>query len=426
MGFRMKNSRTILHYCSMLAAMAILGGCQNQQPGSTNDSKPTVEVTQPIVRPIVEYVYFTGQIQAVDSVQVRARVTGYLDKVCYYPGTVVKKDTVLFEIDPLQYQAQVDVANGKLAEANAQVMEGRAKVVQAEAQVALDESRWAIDKEVAKTSGAISKLKLAEDEATVKESAATLQASKATVLSLEASVKAAEANLQYNQLNLDWTKVRSPITGRVGRNLLTIGNLVTADATTLTDIVATDNVYVYFDVDELTLLEVQRAVREGVYHQADNVPIGVALQNEKEYPHEGLIDLVANSLSTSTGTMQVRGILKNPKKFLTPGNFVRVRLAIDKANDKLLVPDRAVIREQSDTFVLIVNGDNKVEKRKVEIGALSPTDKSLRVIEEGLKQNEWVVIKGRQHVRPGMQVDAKRVAVTEKPATSPKKTDEKK
>jgi RND family efflux transporter MFP subunit len=398
----------------LLAALAVLSGCQGEEAGSEGAKRPTVGVMQPVERPIVEYAYFTGQIQAVESVQLRARVTGYLTAIPYKPGTIVQKDTVLFEIDPLPYKAQVDIAKGKLAEAQSQVLEGKAKVAQAEARVDLARTKVAIDKEVAKTSGAISKLSIEEDTAKLKESEATLEAMKATVTSLEASVQAAVANLESHQLNLDWTKVKAPIAGRVDRNLLTVGNLVTADATTLTNIIAAEDVYAYFDVDELMFLKVQKEVREGAYAREDRVPIAVALQDEQGYPHEGLIDLVANSLSMGTGTIKARGILKNADKALTAGNFVRVRLALDKARPKLLIPDRAVVLEQTDTFLLVVGGDDMVEKRKVTIGALDPADKTMRVIDGGLKRDEWVIVEGRQRVRPGMQVKAERISQLEK------------
>jgi RND family efflux transporter MFP subunit len=390
----------------LLATLVVLHGCTGEQAGSEGAKQPNVGVVQPVERSIIEYAYFTGQIQATESVQLRARVTGYLTAIPYTPGTIVAKDTVLFEIDHLPYKAQVDIAKGKLAEAQSQVLEGKAKVAQAEARVALARTKVDIDKEVAKTSGAISKLSIEEDTAKLKESEATLVAMQATVTSLEASVKAAEANLESNELNLGWTKVRAPIAGRVDRNLLTVGNLVTADVTTLTNIIAAENVYVYFDVDEPMFLEVQKEVREGAYAREDKVPIGVALQNEQGYPHEGLVDLVANALNMGTGTIKVRGILKNADKALTAGNFVRARLAVDRARPKLVVPDRAVVLEQTDTFLLVVGSDGKVEKRKVTIGSLDPTDKTLRVIEKGVKPDEWVIVEGRQRVRPGMEVKA--------------------
>jgi membrane fusion protein, multidrug efflux system len=427
LGLRMKlDQQTTIVLACTLAAVAALNGCRNAETGSEGAKRPTVGVVQPVERPVVDYAYFTGQIQAVESVQVRARVTGYLKRICYTPGKIVMKDTVLFEIDPLPYKAQVEIAKGKLAEAEAQVLERNASVAQAGARVAIARTKVAIDKEVAKTSGAISKLTLEEDDAKLKEAEATLLACKAGVTSAESSVQAGKANLEYNQLNLDWTQVKSPINGRVDRNLLTVGNLVTADVTTLTNIVNADDVYAYFDVDELCCLEIQRAIREGAYDEPRDVPIAVALQDEQNFPHKGQLNLVANKLNESTGTLKVRGLLKNPTKMLTAGNFVRVRLALDRPHNRLLVPDRAVVYDQGDTFLLIVKADDTVEKRKVAIGPLDPDDKTLRVIETGLKPGEWVVIEGRQHVRPGVPVKAERIGPPEKAAASPKKPPEKK
>jgi membrane fusion protein, multidrug efflux system len=406
--------------------IAAVAGCRNTETGSEGAKRPTVGVVQPIERSVIEYAYFTGQIQAVDSVQVRARVTGYLQDICYTPGTVVKKGAVLFKIDPRQYQAQVDLAKGKLAEAESQVFEAKARVAQADARLALARTKLAIDKEVAKTSGAMSKLTLEEDEAKVKEAAATLDACKASVISLQASVEAAKANLEYNQNNLNWTKVAAPINGRVDRNLLTVGNLVTADVTTLANMVATDEVYAYFDVDELCCLKIQRAMREGAYDEPKDAPIDVALQDEQNFPHKGTLNLVANKFNQSTGTLTVRAILKNPTKMLTPGNFVRVRVPVGKPRRRLLVPDRAVIYDQGDTFLLIVKSDDMVEKRLVTVGSLDPDDKMLRVIEEGLKSDEWVVVQGRQHIRPGVPVKAERLPPLGKPASSTNRPPEKK
>jgi RND family efflux transporter MFP subunit len=413
------DQKTTSFLACLLAAVAV-GGCQNAETGSEGPKQPTVGVVQPIERAVVDYAYFTGQIQAVKSVQVRARVTGYLKAIPYKPGSVVKEDTVLFQIDPLQYQAQVDIAKGKLAEANAQVLEREASVAQAEARVGLAKTKMAIDKDVAKTSGAISKLALEEDDAKVKEAVATLEACRAGVTSSRASVEAATANLKYNQNNLDWTQVKAPIDGRVDRNLLDVGNLVTADVTTLTNMVNTDEVYAYFDVDELTCLEIQRAIHEGAYDEPKNVPLAVSLQDEKGFPHKGMLNLVANKLNESTGTLKVRGLLKNTDRMLTPGNFVRVRLALDKPRERLLLPDRAVIYDQGDTFLLVVKADDTVEKRAVAIGSLDPDDKTLRVIEKGLKPGEWVVVQGRQHVRRGIKVKVDRISQPEEPAAAPK------
>jgi RND family efflux transporter MFP subunit len=415
------HSRTFLFIIGAVATVVIAAGCHNDDLGSAGPQVPTVGVVQPVTLPVAEYAYFTGQIQAVDTVDIRARVTGYLEDVCYQPGTVVKKDTVLFKIDPSPYRAQVELAKGKLAEANAQVVQAKAKVVKTESQVAVDRVRLDIDKEVAKTSGAISKLKLEEDEAKVKESEAALAESKASVIALEASVKAAEANLAANQLNLDWTDVRSPIDGRADRNLLTKGNLVTADATTLTNIVAIGPVYVYFDVDELSCLQIQKEIVEKKVKPKE-VPIDVALQDEEGFPHHGTVDLVANKLNESTGTLKVRGLMQNEQQMLSPGNFVRVRVAVDKPRDRLLVPDRAVMPEQGESFLLIVGDDNKVKKVRVEVGPLDPTDKTLRIVDSGLKAGQWVVVEGRQRIRqPGMTVKPDRLPQPGKPSTPPAK-----
>jgi RND family efflux transporter MFP subunit len=171
-------------------------------------------------------------------------------------------------------------------------------------------------------------------------------------------------------------------------------------------------VYVYFNIDELTYLQVRRKIAEGVFAEPDEVPIAVALQDEPDYPHQGMLDVVANALSMGTGTMQVRAVLKNPKHLLTPGNFVRVQVPLDKARDKLLVPDRAVVYEQGETFLLVVNNKNIVDKRKVKIGPLDPKDKSLRVIEEGVNADDRVIIQGRQRARPGVEVKVERVEPT--------------
>lgn len=394
----------------LLAALAALGGCRDEEVGSAGPDRPTVGVAEPLERPVVEYAYFTGQAQALESVQVRARVTGYLEKICYEPGKEVKAGDLLFEVDPASYQDQLNMSLAKVAQARGQVEEAKANIVQAQAQLDVDRSKLARDEEVAKTPGALSQQQLDVSRAAVKQSEATLAAAKATVVALEASVQAAEAEVAVSQLNLGWTKVRSPIDGRVDRNLLTVGNLVTADVTNLTNIVATARVYVYFDVDELTFLNVRQKVRQGAYQKPDRVPIAVALQNEQGYPHKGMLDLVANAMSAGTGTMQVRAVLDNPQGILTPGSFVRVRLPVDEPRNKLLVPDRAVIYQQGVPFLLIVDGESKVDQRKVTLGPLDPEDNTLRVIEEGVKAGEQVIVQGRQRVRPDAQVNPQPVA----------------
>jgi len=289
-------------------------------------------------------------------------------------------------------------------------------VAQAQAQLDLNQKKLARDLEVAKTPGAISGQQLDVSRAAVTESEAALEAAKAAVLSLKASVKAAEANAETAQRNFDWTTVTAEIGGRVDRQLLDVGNMVTADSTVLTNMVATKQVYAYFTIDELSYLGAVRKWQHRDPSESTEIMVGVALQDEQRYPHTASLDLRENKLDQSTGTMTLRAILENPDDLFTPGNFVRVRLPMGKPRDRLLVPDRAVIPGQEETFLLIVNSENKVEKRKVTIGPLDPEDKSMRVIEEGLQADEWVIIQGRQRVRPDAPVKAERVAAPDKPA----------
>jgi RND family efflux transporter MFP subunit len=336
-------------------------------------------------------------------------VTGYLQKICYEPGSYVKENDVLFEIDPLPYQLQVDQAAANLAVAQSQAEKSNSRVTQAAAQADLDRAKHAQDEEVAQTPGAISNRKLDESEAAVKESEAALELAKSEVVAEQAAVEVAKAQLESAKLNLEWTKVKSPISGRVDRNLLTVGNMVTADNTVLTNIVATAEVYGYFNVDEMTFLDVKKKINAGALGKMPNVPVSIGLENEEGFPHEGTVDLVANALGSSTGTMQIRAIFKNPDAALTPGNFFRIRLPIDQPRDRLLVADRSIISDQGEQFVLIVNKDDKIEKRKVSAGWLDPQDKSMRVIEKGVENDDWIVVQGRQRVRPDMRVKTERV-----------------
>jgi RND family efflux transporter MFP subunit len=390
-------------------------GCRREETGSPGPQEPTVSVAQPVTRQVTEYASFTGQIQPVDSVELRARVTGYLQKICYEPGSFVKENDVLFEIDPTPYQIQVDQAAANLAVAQSQAAESTSKVNQAAAQADLDRAKHAMDEEVAKTPGAISAKKLDESAAAVKESEAALEFSKTEVVAEEAAVKVANAQLESAKLNLEWTKVKAPISGRVDRSLLTVGNMVTMDNTVLTNIVATDEVYGYFNVDEMTFLEVKKKISAGALSKMPNVPVSIGLENEEGYPHQGTVDLVANALGSGTGTMQIRAIFKNSDGALTPGNFFRIRLPIDQPRDRLLVADRSIISDQGEQFVLIVNKDDKIEKRKVDAGWLDPQDKSMRVIDKGIAGDDWIVVQGRQRVRPDMHVKAEHV---ETPQTS--------
>jgi multidrug efflux system membrane fusion protein len=235
----------------------------------------------------------------------------------------------------------------------------------------------------------------------------------------QAQLEAAQANVEQAQLNLNWTKVVAPISGLASRTLVTPGNLIVADQTLLTTIVSQDPMYAYFDVDEPTVLRVQQLIREGKYTSAARVPVFLGLSNEQDYPHVGYVDFVNNQVNPSTGTLQVRGTFSNPKpplgpRVLSPGLFVRIRVAISPPYQALLVVQSAIQTDQNLKFIYVVNEQNEVERRDVTLGAQQDY---LQVIATGLKAEDRVVVHGLQHVRPGMVVNAKLVPMPT-PSTS--------
>jgi multidrug efflux system membrane fusion protein len=385
-----------------------LAGCD---PGASHDTGsptlPVVRVTKPLEKEVVDYAKFTGRTDAVESVEVRARVTGYLDKIDFTPGQEVKKNQRLFKIDPRPYKAT-------FKSADAQVKLNQAQLKQAVA----DNARA---QEIAKTPGAISKQDLDKYAAT--ESTA------------EAAVEAAKANAEAADLDVKFTDIISPIDGLVGRNLLTIGNLVVKDTTLLTTIVSQDKMYAYFDVDERTMLKVQDLIRKGLVDSAGEgaeVPVEFGLATEGDrFPHKGTMDFVNNRVDASTGTIQIRGIIDNPKqkhgpRVLTPGLFIHVRVPVGRRKKELLVPQAAVREDQSVKYLLVLGDKDVVEYRPIELGAQQPgglqvvkpvkvvgTGQNLRLAAEGeegkdsLTKDDRVIVTGLQRIQPGVTAEPK-------------------
>ena len=349
---------------------------------------PAIPVSHPVARSVADYVDFTGRTNAIESVDVRARVSGYLVKMPFKEGAEVKKGQLLFEVDPRPYQAQYDQAEGQ--------------VNLYKAQLALAKANYARDQEVAKTPGAVSVQQLDQDKAAVDEA--------------DAAVKAFQASLEVYKLNLSFTKVDSPIDGQVSRYFMTLGNLVVQDQTLLTTVVSLDPIYVYFDVDEGTVLRVRRAINEGTIqpYQKGALPVFVALQGETDYHHRGMVNFVNNQVNPNTGSISVRGVFDNPKpnsgiRLLSPGMFVRVRLPIGQPHPALLVIDRAVGSDQGVKYVYVMNAKKMVEQRHVSTGALQSD--GLRVINEGLQPDDWVVVSGLQQVHPHMEITPEQMAM---------------
>jgi multidrug efflux system membrane fusion protein len=375
-------------FMTVLVACAGLAGCRHegsQQSGPP--PPPNVTVSLPIQREITDYAEYTGRTAAVDSVEVRARVSGYLQKINFKEGSEVKKGDVLYEIDPRPYEAALK---------------------QAQAQVALNQAQLAYQEAVYQRNERLLKNGNAVDVETVQQSKAQRDTTKA-------QLEAAQAAVDTAQLNLDWTKVTSPINGLIGRTIMTLGNLVVADQTLLTTVVSQDPMYAYFDVDEPTVLRVQQLIREGKYKSREEgvkVPVYLGLTTEEGFPHEGYVDFVNNQVVAGTGTLPVRGVFANPKpptgpRLLSPGLFVRVRVAVSAPYQALLVTLGAVQTDQNLKYVYVVNDQNKVERRDVRLGPVQDND--LQVITAGLKPEDHVVVNGTQHVQPGVRVTPKLV-----------------
>jgi RND family efflux transporter MFP subunit len=331
---------------------------------------------------VTDYANFTGRTAAVDSVEVRARVYGYLDKVNFKEGALVSKGDILTQIDPRPYQAVYDSAMAQIKLNEAQLKQAIADYARA--------------LEIDKTPGAISKQDLDKYEAA--EAAAA------------AAVATAKANAESARLNLEYSTVVSPISGRVSRYVVTVGNLVQAGdqggGTLLTTIVSVDPMYAYFDVDEHTALRVRQLVREGKSDSPRDggFPVSLGLANEKGHPHAGTINFVDNQVNPKTGTLRARGVFPNTEQVLLPGLFARVRVPIGRPHKALLVSERALDTDQGQKILYVVNDKNEVVSRPVRLGALHD---GRREIADGLMPGEQVIVNGLQQVRPGMTVEPK-------------------
>ncbi|SFU52924.1 MULTISPECIES: efflux RND transporter periplasmic adaptor subunit [Bradyrhizobium] len=357
------------------AAVVALAGCEDKNT-FVAPPPPKVDVATPVQRPVTRYVEATGNTAPIKSVDLVARVQGFLQSIDYQDGTFVKQGTQLFTIEPETYKLKVEQA--KAAEVGAQ-----ATVKQAEA----DYKRQA---------------ELVQRQAV---SQSTLDTSTSTRDNAQASLQQAQVNTRLAEVNYGYTRVAAPFDGIVSAHLVSVGELVGfSSPTQLATIVALDPIWVNFTVNEQDVLRIRaEATRRGLtVAELRQLPVQVGLQTETGYPHEGHLDYVSPTLNTSTGTLAVRGVIPNEKRVLLPGYFVRVRVPFTQQQDALLVPDTALGSDQGGRYLLVVNGDNVVEQRKVQIG---PTDNGLRVIESGLKPDDRVVIAGLLRVIPGQKID---------------------
>ena len=362
-----------------------LNGCDKPaDPAAAPKPEPSVVVAQPLVQETTEWDEYTGRIEAVNAVEVRARVSGYLEKVNFLAGARVKKGDLLFVIDPKPFQAQLNFASAEL--------------------------------ERAVSKHELAKNDLARAENLLKAKAISSEeydARNKGMREAAAAVNSAQANVYSARLNLEYSEIRAPISGRIGREMVTVGNLVNSggEATLLTQIVSTDPVYVYVDADEQSVLKYRRQAKsKGASADLKGTPLQLAVADESDFPHQGQIDYIAPREDASTGTVSIRGVFANGDELLSPGFFARVRLRGGAPYQATLLPDRAIGTDQSQRFVWVVKADNQLEYRQVSLGARIGQQ---RVVRDGVSADDWVVIEGVQKLKPGMSVKPERITLTD-------------
>ncbi|VTS04216.1 efflux RND transporter periplasmic adaptor subunit [Tuwongella immobilis] len=385
--FRNLECRWVV-FAGMLAMMGGLGsisGCQrpSKEPPQKQADTLVVPIAKPVSRVVTETVEYTGRTDAVQAVSIRARVTGYLTKMPFQEGSEVNAGDLLFEIDPRPYQAILD---------------------EAQSQVDVYTAQWKLATKTLERDrslgGAVSQQQLDQDVAQVEEA--------------NARIKMAQSTVQTAKLNLEFTKIRSPISGRISRYFYTLGNLVTQDQTLLTTVVSMNPMYVYFDLDERTYHRLTGSFQSGkpgtgsIESWLQELPVRMGLEGETGFPHEGKINFINNQVNPSTGTIAVRGVFANRQLrdgvwWLTPGMFTRIRLPIGEPASAVLVIDRAIGSDQGLKYVYVIDAENQVQYRRVKVGALQ--EDGLRVIEEGLDADEWVAVGALQQLRPKLRVE---------------------
>jgi RND family efflux transporter MFP subunit len=368
--------------CAACVAL-ILAGCA-KSGGPPSPPPPEVSVAPVIEKRVKDWDEFTGRLQAVETVEIRPRVTGYIDKVAFTEGSLVKRGALLFVIDPRPYQADYDHSAADVKRFKTALELGRIELARVQR---------------LRDSGAVSEEELDER--------------KSTVAQAEANVAGAQAALEAASLNLNFTRVTSPIDGRVSRAEVTRGNLVTGGSnggTLLSSVVSMDPIYLYFDADEQSYLRYSQLAHDGKRPSSRDAgnPVQVGLANEEGFPHFGTVDFIDNQLNPQTGTIRARAVLQNKDGQFTPGLFARVQLLASGEYAAILIEDRAVNTDQSQKYVLLLGADNKIEYRKVTLGRVID---GLRVVREGLKPGDVIVVNGAQRVHPGVTVTPQRVAM---------------
>jgi multidrug efflux system membrane fusion protein len=376
-----QSKKSLWHFALALAALMVLSACGKAPEATAQMPAAQVSVAEVIEQPINEWDEFTGRLEAPEAVDIRPRVSGFIDRVAFDEGSLVKKGDLLFQIDPRPFQAEVKRLEAQLQQARA-----------SQARTASEARRG----ERLRKSNAIS-AELADARASAAQEA-------------QAAVAGIQAELDNARLNLSFTRVSAPIDGRVSRAEITEGNLVSAGQSQLTTLVSTDKVYAYFDVDERVFLKYVELARQAGGQTRDASPVYLGLSSEDGHPHLGELDFLDNQVNPQTGTIRGRAVFDNRDGRFTPGLYARLKLVGSSQYAAALIKDEAVGTDLGKKFVLVLDKDNAVQYRAIELG---PKLEGLRIVRSGLAKGEKIVVNGLQRAFPGSTVDPQRVPMAD-------------
>lgn len=404
---------------SLTLLLASLGACRREEPKPPVMGPPEVVVARPVAKKVVEWDRFVGRFRAVEEVEVRARISGYLEDIHFEEGAIVKQGELLFTIDSRPFEATLAGAEAAVTEARARREESAATLAQARAELAqaqaeeklaqsrLDRATQAVSTNaIAKEQVDVRQSALLQAQAGTKAAGARIAAANAAIATAEAAIITAQAAVRRAKIDVDFCRISASISGRIGRHRITRGNLVdggTVQGSLLTTIVALDPIHCEFDASEQDFLKYSRLARQGKRGSSREVrnPVFASLIDETDYPHRGHMDYVDNRIDRETATIRGRAIFRNPDNFLTPGLFATVRLPGTGLHEVLLVPDGAVGVDQGERFVMVVDADGTTRRRPVVLG---PRHSGLRIVREGLGAGDRIVTRGLQRVRDGAKV----------------------
>jgi multidrug efflux system membrane fusion protein len=372
---------------ALAVATLALTAC-GRSAGQAGASPPSeVDAAHVVVKLVRQWDEFSGRVAATDSVDVRARVSGYIERIAFKEGDEIKAGDLLFVIDPRPYRAAYDSTVAQLERARAAASLAQAQDQRAQTLIAAK----AISREEFETR-------------------------RADLTQGNADVRVAEAAVATAKLNLGFTEVRSPITGRVSHAMLTVGNLAQTDQSVLTSVVSQDPVYVYFQPDEQSFLRYSELARKGERARSDN-PVRVGLANSQGYPYAGTVDFVNNQLDPATGTINLRAVVPNAQRVFTPGLYARVQLQGSAEFKAMLIDDKAILTDQDRKYVYVVGAESKATRKDITLGGLID---GLRVVQSGLDTHDKVIVAGLlKIVAPGTPVKANEVAMSAPPAGAP-------